>query len=162
MKDSLIVWVAQGFGTGRAPKAPGTVGSLLGLVWLMLLQWIPDPWVVLGLILGSLGLGVWLCTEAERILDAHDPGSIVIDEIVAIPVAGMVWLWRGQGADAGSIAAWLVVVFVLFRIFDIAKPWPVGAVQHWPRGWGVMADDILAGVYVALITGGLVWLGVLA
>ena len=167
MRDRLIVWAALGFGIGRLPKAPGTYGAVLGLLWFWGLSYLPNLWLWCFVSVIASGAGVWLCSEAEQILKAHDPGCIVIDEIVAVPVAGLGWIaWRVVAEDPNgalswawdvSTAAWVVIVFLLFRLFDILKPWPVGGVQKLPRGWGVMADDILAAGYVALITFGVRW-----
>ena len=82
MKSKLIVWVAQGFGIGRIPFAPGTWGSVLGIVWALLLLW---PRSLSSFFIGTAiaaGFAVWCCGRAERILGQHDPGSVVLDEIV--------------------------------------------------------------------------------
>ena len=84
--DRAVVWVAQGFGVGRIPFAPGTFGSGLGLVWLAVLLRLPDPrWMLLAMAL-SVGLSVWFCGWAETALQQKDPGSVVLDEVVAVPV----------------------------------------------------------------------------
>ncbi|MCS1410877.1 MAG: Phosphatidylglycerophosphatase A [Verrucomicrobia subdivision 3 bacterium] len=145
--------MALGGGVGRLPKAPGTYGSVLGMLWLAALAMIPNFGLVLGIIGSSLLLGVWLCTQAESILKSHDPGPIVIDEILAVPVAGLSWMMWPQGQAGGNDLVWFLLIFGLFRFFDITKPWPVGLSQRLPQGWGVMADDVLAGGYVAVITG---------
>lgn len=160
MRDKLIVWIALGFGVGRLPKAPGTYGSILGLVWFWLLSLLSNLYLAAFLVAFSALLGVWICGEAERILKCHDPGCIVIDEIVAVPIAGLGWVaWHLSRDDSlGFVMAadlttfsWLGLVFVLFRFFDIAKPWPIGLSQSLPRGWGVMTDDLLAGICVAVL-----------
>ena len=161
-RDAIIVAVALGGGLGRIPKAPGTFGSLLGMLWFGLLISLPDRLLSLALLVGSFPVGVWICTEAERVLKQHDPACIVIDEILAVPVAGLGWvLWcEIDGVDPGSLMSsfssssllWIAGIFGLFRFFDIAKPWPVGISQGLPRGWGVMADDLLAALYVAGLT----------
>lgn len=161
MRDKLIVWIALGFGVGRLPKAPGTYGSVLGLIWFWLLSLILNLYLAALLLGVSLLVGVWICGEAERILKCHDPGCIVIDEIVAVPIAGLGWVaWCLSRDDSLGFVmkadlttfCWLGVVFFLFRFFDIVKPWPVGMSQSLPRGWGVMTDDLLAGAYVAILT----------
>lgn len=155
MRDRLILWVALGAGLGRLPKAPGTFGSLLGLVWLWGVFQIDSLGVLAAVLVASLMVGVWVCTEAERVLGQHDPGCIVLDEILALPIAGLGWLlWsRLYGGEDGVVPSllWLAAIFAVFRVFDIAKPWPVGVSQQLPRGWGVMADDVLAAILTALL-----------
>ncbi len=168
MTRTVIVWLALGFGLGRLPKAPGTFGSLLGIVWFVALSYLSSLSLFLAAVSVSFFLGVWICTQAELILKQHDPGCIVIDEIVALPIAGLGWvLWYLQSGggdtrvlqhlDWGS-GLWLISIFALFRFFDIAKPWPVGISQKLDRGWGVMTDDLLAGIYVALLSYSVRWL----
>src|SRR5262245_53097009 len=84
--NSLKLWLAQGFGIGRIPFAPGTFGSLLGLLWFALLISTSKLWVLIAGTLLGLGLSVWLCGEGERILKQKDPGSVVLDEVAAIPL----------------------------------------------------------------------------
>jgi len=155
--QKLILWLAQGFGIGRVPWAPGTFGSVLGIGFFALLLWPGNGWIMAGGIIVSIGVSVWLCGEGEKILGKTDPGSVVMDEVVAIPICFSGWLiarpepWPSVGAL--FVDHWWVVLaaFVLFRFFDIAKPWPVGASQRLPGGLGITIDDILAAVYVSLI-----------
>lgn len=160
--DRFILWLAQGCGLGRIPWAPGTFGSLGGLLWVCLLL-LPGSLLVYILItLLSILASVWICQRAEGILKLRDPSSVVIDEIVALPICFLPWvinLWQETGTmPPPDFMAydrnWLptMILFVLFRVFDIVKPWPCGASQKWPGGWGVTMDDILAGIYVALIS----------
>ena len=112
MKNKLILFLAQGLGIGRIPVAPGTFGSLLGLAWLALLL-LPGNWWILGAgIALSTGLSVWLSGASEKILNQPDPGSVVIDEIIAIPFCFVGWLaWGHPG---------LLTVKTLF-----ADHWPI-------------------------------------
>ena len=153
-----MLWIAQGFGVGRIPVAPGTFGSLLGLFWFGLLVASGRPWVLaLGTLIG-IALSIWACGCAETILGQKDPGSIVLDEIVAVPVCFFGWIgiviWKTGSfpalADFLGAKTWLLTlgVFVAFRFFDIAKPWPVRSSQGLPGGWGVTIDDLLAAIYV--------------
>jgi phosphatidylglycerophosphatase A len=155
----MKLWIAQGFGVGRIPMAPGTWGSVVGLGWLALLLCVKSWPVFLAGNALAVALSVWLCGEAERILDKKDPGSVVLDEIVAIPLCFTGWLaavwwpqhhWPGPGVFRTH---WLssLCVFALFRFFDILKPWPVRQSQTLPGGWGVTVDDILAAVYVNVV-----------
>src|SRR3989442_9001418 len=86
MKNAFILWVAQGFGVGRIPFAPGTFGSLVGLLWFAVLLLPGNPWFGLGGMLAAIFLSVWLCGAAEKILNRNDPGSVVLDETVAVPL----------------------------------------------------------------------------
>lgn len=106
-------------------------------------------------------MSIWVCGAAETILRQHDPPSVVIDEIVAIPFCFLAFLLSEQVrtgyfpnlASFGAYPGWvrILVVFVLFRIFDITKPWPVRQTQNLPGGWGVTADDLAAACYVNLV-----------
>jgi phosphatidylglycerophosphatase A len=160
--QGLILWLAQGFGVGRIPVMPGTFGSLVGILWVMLLLVTRNFWLyLLGTVVGCF-LSVWLCGAAEKILKQKDPSSVVIDEIIALPifflgVFAQDWFRKGVLPAPESLLTsphWklTLLVFVLFRIFDIAKPWPVRQSQSLHGGWGVTVDDVLAAVYVALLT----------
>jgi len=159
---ALILFLAQGFGIGRIPLAPGTFGSLVGLVWFAMLLGTKRYELYLLGACGGVGLSVWLCGAAEKILQQKDPSSVVMDEIVAIPFCFLPWVtsrWLPQHAlppvenfFTGRALLASVGIFVLFRIFDIAKPWPVHQSQRLPGGWGVTIDDVLAALYVALGT----------
>jgi phosphatidylglycerophosphatase A len=165
--NAFILWLAQGFGSGRIPFGPGTFGSIVGLFWFALLLCAKSPAVfVLGICL-SIPLSVWLSASAEKILGKTDPGSIVIDEIIAIPLCFGTWLahiyarqesWPGAEYFFSS-PKWPITlaVFILFRVFDIAKPWPVRSSQKLPGGWGVTMDDVLAAVYVNVVVCLVAW-----
>lgn len=158
-RGSVVLCLAQGLGVGRAPVAPGTVGSVLGLLWFLLLVGTGELWIYLaGLVLG-LVVSVPVCGAAERLLGRLDPPSVVFDEIVVVPLCFLPWVlsaWRKLEAmplieHFFTAGAWLptLVIFVLFRVFDAAKPWPINRVQDLPGGWGVTADDVLAAVATA-------------
>jgi phosphatidylglycerophosphatase A len=158
----MIVWLAQGFGIGRIPFAPGTFGSAVGLLWFITLLATKNLWFYLAGTAIGIGLSVWLCGAAERILKQTDPSSIVLDEIVAVPVCFLSWVtreWFRQGQLPAlevffNSRTWYItlITFALFRLFDIVKPWPIRQSQRLPGGWGVTIDDLLASVYVALLT----------
>ena len=166
--DFFKLWVAQGFGVGRVPFAPGTFGSIVGLGWFALLALSGKLWVFAAGLVAGIALSVWLCGEAERILKQKDPSSVVLDEIAAMPMCfvGWVWLvWRGAEKippPEKFFASWTLVLFIFaaFRFFDILKPWPVKQSQKLPGGWGVTVDDLLAAVYVNLALGIAVLVGV--
>lgn len=161
LKDNLALWVAQGFGAGRSPVAPGTFGSMAGLLWFALLVQPGALWLFCaGTVLGLAG-SVWCCGAAERILKKTDPPSVVLDELAAIPACFLVPV-LGEVVRTGQLPGldrfftgrgWVLTgaVFLLFRLFDILKPWPVRQIQKLPGGWGVTADNVLAAVYVNLL-----------
>lgn len=137
-----VHFLALGFGAGCAPRAPGTFGTLaaIPLYWLARDLSLPRFLLLTALM---FAVGVWLCDRTARDLGVHDHPSIVWDEIVgyfitmiAAPVG---WLWVGIG-------------FGLFRVFDILKPWPIRTVDRQVGGgFGIMADDVLAGICAWLI-----------
>jgi phosphatidylglycerophosphatase A len=155
----MKLWIAQGFGVGRVGVAPGTFGSLVGLLWFGLLLTLRSWPLFLAANAAAIFLSVWLCGEAERALKKTDPGCVVLDEIIAIPLCFSGWLAviclrEQRWPDAGYFCArWAasVGVFVLFRFFDVLKPWPVRQSQSLPGGWGVTVDDVLAAIYVNLV-----------
>lgn len=158
----MILFFAQGFGVGRIPFAPGTFGSLVGLLWFAaLLTTKRYELYLLGALCG-IGLSVWLCGSAERILKQKDPSSVVLDEIIALPFCFLPWVTRQWLARntlptfetflTGQALAATIGIFILFRVFDIWKPWPVRQSQRLPGGWGVTMDDLLAAIYVALLS----------
>lgn len=134
MRKNFIVLVATGFGLGLFPKAPGTFGTLLGLALAVVF---PDN---LYLIIAVCLLGIWFAQKAEKILEEHDSPKIVIDEIAGYLIAA--FNWHGY---------YLLLAFVLFRIFDITKPAPIRQLQKLPGGVGVMADDLAAGLLTNLV-----------
>jgi len=133
--------LACGFGTGLAPKAPGTFGTLVGLPIYAALHGAPLGTYVA--VVGALAIfGVYVCEQAGRDFDVPDHPGNVFDEVVGYLVTMIA---------APSGWEWAVVGFVLFRVFDITKPWPVSvADRRLHGGLGVMLDDLLAGVYSAL------------
>jgi phosphatidylglycerophosphatase A len=155
----MKLWIAQGFGVGRLGVAPGTFGSAVGLLWFALLLTLRSWPLFIAANAAAIGLSIWLCGEAEKALNKTDPGCVVLDEIVAIPLCfsgwlAAIWLREQRWPEAGYFCArWAssLGVFVLFRLFDITKPWPVRQSQRLPGGLGVTVDDVLAAVYVNLV-----------
>jgi phosphatidylglycerophosphatase A len=133
--------LAFGFGSGLSPRAPGTVGTLAALpIYLVLAQ--QNTWVYALVVLLAALLGVWLCERTSSDLGVHDHPGIVWDEFVG--------LWIALFALPAE-PAWIVAGFVVFRIFDIAKPWPISWLdEHVSGGFGIMVDDIVAGVFACL------------
>ncbi|MBT3348121.1 MAG: phosphatidylglycerophosphatase A [Thiotrichales bacterium] len=132
---------AFGFGSGLAPIAPGTAGTLAAIPIYLLIEGLSLP-LYLGFILISFLFGVVICGRTGDALGEHDHGGIVWDEFVGF------WITM-IAAPSGWI--WIALGFILFRIFDIWKPWPINwADQKVAGGLGVMLDDVIAGVYAAL------------
>jgi len=137
-----VHFIAFGFGAGLAPRAPGTVGSLLGVVVAWWLFELPLPWRI-GLVLAVIAFGVWVCGESARRLNRHDDQRIVFDEIAGVLLTSLAVVERSFFA--------LALVFVFFRLFDIWKPWPIRDVDHSLRGGlGIMLDDLIAAVFAAV------------
>jgi len=143
--------IAFGFGTGLAPKAPGTVGTLLGLpLFWGVVAVAPDLPNQIILLIATFLLGIWACGRTGRALGVGDHGGMVWDEIVAF---ALVLLFTPTGW------LWIALAFALFRLFDILKPWPIRlADTHFKSGFGVMFDDLLAALYAIAILKGLQWL----
>ncbi len=137
-----VQFVACGFGAGLAPVAPGTFGTLVALPLWWLLQ--PLPLVAyLGIVVVLAALGVWLCDRAASRLGVHDHPAIVWDEIVG-------YLVTMVAAPAGWLP--MLLGFVLFRAFDIVKPWPIRWFDRKVHGGlGIMLDDLVAGLFAALV-----------
>lgn len=146
LMENKIAFLAFGFGAGLAPKAAGTWGSLVGMLWAALM---------LGMGLGKVGLfilavlalgaGVWICNQTEAALGRHDDGGIVWDEIAAML---LIFSLIPQGFF------WWIIGFALFRLFDIVKPKPISwADDKIGGGLGVMLDDVIAAAYTVLIVG---------
>ena len=143
-------FLALGFGAGLSPFAPGTAGSLLALLVWPLIQPLDPIWIA-GLLLVGLLAGIPACGITGERLGVHDHPALVWDEIVGqslvLALAPADWRW------------WLAA-FVLFRLFDILKPFPIRRIdRHVPGGLGVMLDDVLAAIYAGAVLLGLVhWL----
>ena len=138
---SPVLLLAFGFGSGLAPKAPGTIGTLAAIPLYLLLAKLPLIGYAIVVLL-SFMVGCWLCGEAAKQLGVHDFGGIVWDEFVGY------WITM-FAAPAGWL--WIALGFVLFRLFDIWKPWPIRlADKQVQGGLGIMLDDVLAGLYAWL------------
>jgi phosphatidylglycerophosphatase A len=161
--ERLLLFIAEGFGIGRMPVAPGTFGSALGLAWFVGLLALGNLALFSALALLAIGFSVFCCGLAERTLGRTDPPSVVLDEIVAVPVCFLAWICfesfaMGKMPPAAFFFSrdnWPLTLgtFAAFRFFDIVKPWPVRQSQKLPGGWGVTMDDLLAAVYVNLLFG---------
>ena len=139
--NDIVLFIAQGAYSGRVPKAPGTAGTVIGVLLYLLLKDVSPLWYGIACV-GVTVLGTWAAGYADCILGTKDSPSIVIDEIAGFLVALFLVPFAWGYVLAG---------FALFRFFDILKPWPLKRLQDMPGGPGVMLDDIGAGVYTNII-----------
>lgn len=151
----VAVWIATSGGVGYFPFAPGTAGSAVGLgivatVGILPLARIWQQAAIAALAFGLCALGVWAGGHAEKYFAKTDPGQVVIDEVVGQMITLFLW--------PGATWWWLLAGFLLFRFFDVVKPFPARRLEHAPGGWGIMLDDVAAGTYGALTLGLFGWL----
>ena len=133
---------------GFFPVAPGTAGSLAALALYALVRWIDLPVVELAAIVAVFAVGVWAATRTEALLGMTDPGPIVIDEVLGMLIT-LAWLPLSLTG--------VLIGFVLFRVYDVIKPFPARRFEDLHGGWGVMLDDAMAGVYGQVTLRLLVW-----
>ena len=142
MKAKFANWFSTVFKIGYLPIAPGTWGSLVAfLVWYVIIGHISSI-TLIALIIIILELGVYTSSITENNIKEKDPGVIVIDE------------WVGQWIALLFLPKsflWGLVAFALFRLFDIWKPYPINILDKFKKGWGIMLDDVLAGIYALVI-----------
>lgn len=139
---SFSGFLAFGFGSGLSPFAPGTMGTLVAIPFIFLLRGLGPVGFWLALVALFL-VGVWLCNVVSRKLGVHDHGGIVWDEMVGY------WL---TAAFIPLQWPWLLAAFVLFRIFDILKPWPIRQLdEKVSGGFGIMIDDVVAALFAVLL-----------
>ncbi|MEE9327538.1 MAG: phosphatidylglycerophosphatase A [Cocleimonas sp.] len=133
-----VHFLAFGFGSGLAPFAPGTFGTLAAIpLYLLMTSWSLTLYLVIVAIVSIVG--IWICGKSSEMLGVHDHSGIVWDEFAGYFVTMI-------AAPAGWI--WIVVGFLLFRLFDIWKPWPISVLDKQVHGgFGIMVDDILAGIF---------------
>jgi len=138
-----VHWLAFGFGAGLLPVAPGTWASLFTAIVFWFIA--PLPTIAFTAVIVSMFvIGIWICGESARRIGVHDHGGIVFDEIVGMLLTLTV---------VSHEPIWIAVAFLLFRIADIWKPWPIRDVDHrLAGGLGIMLDDVLAAFYAALVT----------
>jgi phosphatidylglycerophosphatase A len=143
--------LATGFGSGYSPVAPGTAGSIVGLLLFWPLARL-DSWLQLAAALALFPAGVLASSRVARRVADKDPGIVVVDEIVGMWISLLFMPFNLTTAVLG---------FVLFRAMDIVKPYPARDLERLSGGWGIMADDVMAGIYANLLLrlGLLVWTG---
>ncbi|MBN8445630.1 MAG: phosphatidylglycerophosphatase A [Gammaproteobacteria bacterium] len=135
-------WLALGLGSGLAPKAPGTFGTLAAVPLVVILSFF-SSWVVIGFLLALSVLSVYVCQVVTNDIGVEDHGSIVIDEVVGFAIT--MWAVPLDFID-------LCVGFALFRLFDIVKPWPIRWFdRNIHGGLGIMLDDIVAGILACAV-----------
>lgn len=127
---------------GFFPIAPGTAGSLAALALFSFVRWVGMPAFELGTIVAVLAVGIWSANGAERALGRKDPGPVVIDEVLGMLITLALLPVSLTGVAVG---------FLLFRLFDVVKPYPAGRLEHLPGGYGIMLDDAMAAVYAHLV-----------
>ncbi|PSD39773.1 phosphatidylglycerophosphatase A family protein [Acinetobacter radioresistens] len=140
-----IVFCGVGFGSGLAPKAPGTFGSAFALLFI-------PAWLALGffnsvliIVLMAL-LGIYLCGRTAELMGVHDDGRMVWDEFAGQSISFLPLVYLGQ-----MNWLWVLIGFALFRLFEVWKPWPIRVVDRRVHGgFGIMLDDIIAGIWAAL------------
>ncbi len=134
---TITLFIAQGAYSGKSPFAPGTAGTVVGVLLYLVVKGLSPAWYLIACALAT-GIGVWASEEAEKLLGKKDAQSIVIDEIAGYLVSMVL-------APSG----WMHVVaaFILFRVFDVIKPWPLKRLQDLRGGAGVVLDDVGAGIY---------------
>ena len=138
-RQKLARLLATWFGCGLAPKGPGTFGTL-GAIPVYVLA---ARWGLVGVGVAAAGVilaGVWSASVVARDLGVKDPQTVVIDE-----VAGFLLTMLGTAVSLRAVLAG----FALFRLLDIAKPWPIRRIEHLPSGWGIVLDDVAAGMLAA-------------
>ncbi len=135
-KESVALLLATGFNIGRLSGAPGTLGSVEGVLLACLVHQLSAPWLTIAVISVILG-AVFVAGQAARALREKDPSIIVVDEIAGMVVCLSLF---------PCSLVYAVSCFALFRLFDIWKPWPVHSLEKLPGGWGIVMDDVMAGV----------------
>lgn len=138
MIERLAYFIATAGFVGRFPVAPGTAGSVAGIALYALIRLFGTVEVEAAALVVTLVVGIWSANVAERLLGGKDPGPVVIDEVLGILIT-LAFL------DVNPLGAF--VGFLLFRVFDVIKPYPAGRMERLPGGFGVMLDDAMAALY---------------
>lgn len=142
--NRLALTLGTWFGCGYWPWGPGTAGSAGGLLlaWVLVRYAGWPTWWLLILAAVATPVGIWAAGRTAEIVQTKDPGLVVVDEVLGQWIAlGALPVWSWQGA---------VAAFVLFRLFDMTKPWPVRNLESLPGGIGIVADDLGAGIYAGI------------
>lgn len=144
--------LATGFGSGLSPIIPGTMGSLAAIPFWLLMYWLLPVWLCWLIILLGFAVGIVICQRTSDDMQVHDHGSIVWDEFIG--------MWMTLMAIPLVNWQWILIAFVLFRFFDMLKPWPIGWFDRQVGGgFGIMLDDIIAAIFAFVIVAALAhWL----
>jgi len=145
----LAFAIATIFKVGYIPIAPGTVGSIVGLLVFWLIKDSASFTIEMFVAAALFFAGVWASTIVEQVLERHDPGVVIIDEVVGMLVALML---------LPPTITVMFLAFLLFRVFDIIKPYPARSCEQLSRGWGIMMDDVVAGLYVNVLIHMILWI----
>ena len=154
----IISWiVTTWFGSGLLPKAPGTWGSLAAIPFAVIISVYTCPYALLSGIIALFFIGIWTSDKVEKSTKTKDPGFIVVDEVVGQWIALLPLPFLYNIIYPGSYHLYFAIIsafaFITFRIFDIWKPWPANyADKNVHGGYGIMLDDVIAGMYALLVT----------
>ena len=145
MRSRIALAVATWFGAGYWPWGPGTAGSLAAvlLAWAGAFWFGMQPWHLVLIAIWLTPAAIWCSTQTARLRASKDPQIVVVDEVLGQ------WIALAGAATLSGVHLWSA--FVLFRIFDMTKPWPVRRLESLPEGKGIVADDLAAGIYAALV-----------
>lgn len=157
----LILLISTCFGIGKLPVAPGTFGSLIGLLLFFVFLSVQNLTVfIVGTIL-FVAISVYFCGIAESLLNEKDPSRVILDEVVAVPICYIAWIIllisKNREFPAANLFLMkknlliLIGIFITFRLLDALKPFPINYIQRLPGGWGIVADDVLAAIMTNLI-----------
>lgn len=154
IKRKVILFLVTGAGIGYFPRFPGTAATFVTIPLSLVLNQLADVSLALAvlLLIVSVGCAIWLSTQGAKILGQKDPQIIVIDEIVGFLLANFI---------SAPHYLTLLLGFILFRFFDVAKIFPIAKLETFPGGTGIVLDDIMAGLYTFVIVRLITWWGLL-
>ncbi len=142
--NSLAKLIATWFGCGLSPQGPGTAGALGAFVLWPIVTWLDLPvWTFVIAAVAGTPIGIWAAERTAVLVGKKDPGLVVVDEVLG--------QWLALGFLPRMTWPWALLAFGLFRLFDIWKPWPVRQLERLPGGTGIVADDLAAGAWAAVV-----------
>jgi phosphatidylglycerophosphatase A len=156
--DRLALLIATGLGSGYSPVAPGTAGAIVGVGVFLASRFVERAYGVkffaLGVCWVLIFLGIWASARAAKFFATKDPRQVVIDEIAGQFIALLLTPGLSESLESGLIKKPIylsILCFAFFRLFDIVKPYPIKKLENLKSGLGVMADDVMAGVYAGIV-----------